>query len=252
MESKISPSSQTAVVTEPNQTGEVLVSFGNSQPELAAFIDYVTGLLHIGGPVVWILLGLSVFSLAVMLLKAWQYSRLRPESVQASKRALQFWQSGSHDLAVQQLGSKKPVEGVLYMAMHGLLEGRDRAVLEMDLQRRADDVLYQLRAYLKPLEVVASLAPLLGLMGTVLGMIVAFQQMEQAGSQVDPSVLSGGIWQALLTTAVGLAVAIPVAAVHSMLERKVERVAHFMEQGVATVFSQESNQLAAFDNAEIN
>ena len=53
-------------------------------------------------------------------------------------------------------------------------------------------------------------------------MIEAFQAMEAAGSQVNPALLSGGIWQALLTTAVGLAVAIPVSMLHSLLERRVE------------------------------
>ncbi|MGB1092793.1 MAG: MotA/TolQ/ExbB proton channel family protein, partial [Oceanobacter sp.] len=61
-----------------------------------------------------------------------------------------------------------------------------------------------------------------GLFGTVLGMIEAFKAMEAAGAQVDPSVLSGGIWQALLTTAYGLAVAIPVSLIHSLFERKTE------------------------------
>jgi biopolymer transport protein ExbB len=56
---------------------------------------------------------------------------------------------------------------------------------------------------------------LLGLFGTVLGMVEAFRQLELAGSQVDPAVLSGGIWQALLTTAVGLAVAIPAVLAHN-------------------------------------
>jgi biopolymer transport protein ExbB len=98
--------------------------------------------------------------------------------------------------------------------------------------------LHELRAFLRPLEVIATLSPLLGLLGTVLGMIVAFQQMEAAGRQVDPTVLSGGIWQALLTTAVGLAVAIPVVAVHSWLERKTDRVAHHMNDAVTRVFTQ--------------
>lgn len=70
-----------------------------------------------------------------------------------------------------------------------------------------------------------------------MGMIVAFQQMEAAGSQVDPTVLSGGIWQALLTTAVGMAVAIPVVAVHAWLERKTERVAALMSDSVTRVFT---------------
>ena len=68
-------------------------------------------------------------------------------------------------------------------------------------------------------------------------MIVAFQNMEAAGSRVDPSVLSGGIWQALLTTAVGLAVAIPVVAVHSWMERRVERIAASLNDAVTQVFT---------------
>jgi biopolymer transport protein ExbB len=75
---------------------------------------------------------------------------------------------------------------------------------------------------LRPLEVIATVAPLLGLFGTVLGMIEAFKAMEAAGAQVDPAVLSGGIWQALLTTAVGLGVAIPVSLIHSLFERQHE------------------------------
>lgn len=75
---------------------------------------------------------------------------------------------------------------------------------------------------LRPLEVIATVAPLLGLFGTVIGMIEAFKAMEAAGAQVDPAVLSGGIWQALLTTAVGLGVAIPVSLIHSLFERQHE------------------------------
>jgi hypothetical protein len=86
-----------------------------------------------------------------------------------------------------------------------------------------------LRSWFRPLEVIASLAPLLGLFGTVLGMIKAFQQLESAGSQVNPAILSGGIWEALLTTAVGLAVAIPVVALLNWLERRVDRLAIEME-----------------------
>ena len=58
------------------------------------------------------------------------------------------------------------------------------------------------------MEVVASISPLLGLFGTVLGMIKAFLNLEKAGSQIDPALLAGGIWEALLTTAFGLVVAV--------------------------------------------
>ena len=68
-------------------------------------------------------------------------------------------------------------------------------------------------------------------------MILAFQQLEAAGAQVDPSVLSSGIWRALLTTAMGLGIAIPVTAVHGWMERKVERVAAQMDDAVTQVFT---------------
>jgi biopolymer transport protein ExbB len=68
-------------------------------------------------------------------------------------------------------------------------------------------------------------------------MIQAFQRLEMAGSQVDPAILSGGIWQALLTTAAGLIVAIPVVLAHAWLERKVERCGHGMEDAVTQLFT---------------
>ena len=97
--------------------------------------------------------------------------------------------------------------------------------------------LERLRSHLRALEIIGTLSPLLGLLGTVLGMIEAFRQLEMAGSQVDPAILSGGIWQALLTTAVGLTVAIPVVLAHSWLERRVERCGHQMEDAVTRVFT---------------
>jgi len=85
-------------------------------------------------------------------------------------------------------------------------------------------------------------APLLGLFGTVLGMIEAFRKLAEAGNQVNPAILSGGIWEALLTTAVGLAVAIPVVVLCNWFERRVERVGHEMESLVTQVFTQDLSQ----------
>ncbi len=73
---------------------------------------------------------------------------------------------------------------------------------------------------------IAQLSPLIGLLGTVLGMILAFSQLETAGGRPDPAVLAGGIWQALLTTAMGLAVAIPSRAVVYALDAEANRLAH--------------------------
>lgn len=93
-------------------------------------------------------------------------------------------------------------------------EGRDDiavASASERLEAEAEIRFARLERGLRYLDNVAQLAPLLGLFGTVLGMIEAFQALQDAGSQVDPSVLAGGIWVALLTTAVGLVVAMPTS-----------------------------------------
>ncbi|MEP1599390.1 MAG: MotA/TolQ/ExbB proton channel family protein, partial [Hyphomonas sp.] len=73
--------------------------------------------------------------------------------------------------------------------------------------------------------------------GTVLGMIQAFRAMETAGRNVDPSILSGGIWAALLTTAAGLIVAIPVVAIASWFDRSILKIAHTTEDAVTRIFT---------------
>ena len=71
---------------------------------------------------------------------------------------------------------------------------------------------------------ISNIAPLLGLLGTVIGMITAFSKLEESGSRVDPAILAGGIWEALLTTAFGLIVAIPALAAFYWLDGRVDNV----------------------------
>ena len=95
---------------------------------------------------------------------------------------------------------------------------------------RAHKEIDGLNGGLRLMAAIAVLSPLLGLLGTVMGMINAFQQMEGAGSRIDPSVLSGGIWLALLTTAIGLVVAIPATAVHMWMQGIISRAAAITEE----------------------
>ncbi len=194
--------------------------------------------LQTGGPVVWILCLFSLFSLTLVFVKCWQFSFYQVESQKDLNLALSLWRQSCPEQAIKALQTKRPVSAVVAYAMTELSQGRHEGVLlREEIERIADEKIQALKAYLRPLEVIATLSPLLGLLGTVMGMIVAFQNMESAGSQVDPSVLSGGIWQALLTTAVGLIVAIPVVAVHATFERKVERIIHLMNDSVTQVFT---------------
>ncbi|MBK1872240.1 MULTISPECIES: MotA/TolQ/ExbB proton channel family protein [Marinobacter] len=201
------------------------------------FFAQLQGLLVTGGPVVWILAVFSVVAMTIILVKMWQFMLVRAESTADVDAALSLWKKGDRRKAMKALNVQRPISSVVAMAMQGQLNTTDDGILREEVERVATGYLNDLRSFFRPLEMIGSLSPLLGLLGTVMGMIVAFQQMEAAGNQVDPSVLSGGIWQALLTTAVGLSVAIPVVAVHSWLERKVERVSATMSDAVTRVFT---------------
>ncbi|MCO6441823.1 MAG: MotA/TolQ/ExbB proton channel family protein [Nitrococcus mobilis] len=202
----------------------------------------VRELIDVGGPVVVILGLMSIIALAILFLKLWQFRSLQLGDRRTAGEMLRLYRSGRGKEAMALARrSRNPVVQVLALAIGGRrrseLSEVSEAQVREEVVRVATDQLEALRSYFRPLEVIASLAPLLGLFGTVLGMITAFQQLQQAGNQVDPAILSGGIWEALLTTAVGLAVAIPVVVVVNWLERKVDRLAHEMQSTVTQVFT---------------
>lgn len=194
-----------------------------------------------GGPVLIVLALLSIAAMTIVLVKLWQFARLRIGAYQPVDRALALWYQHRPEEAIAELaGRPQPTARLVHRTMTGLQAAcTDVVLLREELTRFGLDLLEQLRGGLRALEVIATLSPLLGLLGTVLGMIEAFRELEQAGSQVDPSTLSGGIWQALLTTAAGLAVAIPVVMLHAWLERKVDAQGHRMDDAVTRVFTRD-------------
>ena len=201
--------------------------------------DAVMEIATAGGPVVAILAVLSLIATTIAILKLWQFISGGIYSDKLVVRSLRLYRGGKplEALACVQ-GARNPVAAAVSLAIRGNLSADlSQDQVREEVARFAAGRLEALRAYLRPLEVIGSLAPLLGLFGTVLGMIEAFRQMEAAGSQVNPAVLSGGIWEALLTTAVGLAVAIPAVALLNWFERTVEKVHHRMEDAVTTVFA---------------
>lgn len=204
-------------------------------------------LLVMGGPVVAILVGMSVVALTITVLKLWQFSAMRATRLSSVSRSVKLKRNGKslEALACVQ-GDKNPVAQTLAAALRGHIRGDlENTDIRAEAERVGTRWIETMRSYLRPLEVIASLAPLLGLFGTVLGMITAFQQMEAAGNQVNPSVLSGGIWEALLTTAVGLAVAIPTVAIFNWLERIVERTEIAMADAIQNVFTEDLSKLPA-------
>ena len=202
-------------------------------------MSQLSALLQDGGYVVWVLLVISVVALAIVIVKQWQFARVRPETNDGIEPALRLWRTGDRQGAIDALSDDEQFgSDIVLFAMRGRAEA-DWEVngLQDEIERQGSLKLRELRTYLSALEVIGMLSPLLGLLGTVLGMIDAFQAMELAGNEVDPATLSGGIWQALLTTAVGLVIAIPALAVYNWMDHKVQRVAANLDDAVTQVFT---------------
>lgn len=203
-------------------------------------MSVVLDLIHkIGGPVVAILVLFSLAATTLVLLKLFQAFQQRPSRNSAPEKLLQHLQNNEiKQLTLLAQGQRCPRSILIAKAVHLFQQGHlCISDTQAEVVRLANKVANEYRAHLRPLEVIATLAPLLGLFGTVLGMIEAFKAMEAAGSQVDPAILSGGIWQALLTTAVGLGVAIPVSLLHSAFERRAEQQTLALQDDLGQVFT---------------
>lgn len=211
-------------------------------------LDASADMLAAGGPIVLPLLAMSVFAASLVLAKLWQFARARAgrrsgvEALLAQARAGDW--SGALSRA-RRLGGvwREPMT----VAVEGRLDSQNEVRLRETAYLAALGGIEALRGWMRPLEVMATLSPLLGLFGTVLGMIEAFAALEAAGSNVDPAILSGGIWAALLTTAVGLAVAIPTVAAVNWFERRIERHEHAVEQALGRLFALAPPQTARKD-----
>jgi len=195
--------------------------------------------LLLGGPVLAILLLMSIIALAIILVKSYQFLALNVRDNSFVEHVLKYYRSGHYEEALRMLARRRsPVARAMDVAIVGhAREDLDEHLVREEVQRVATEHLEHMRSHLRGLEVIGTLSPLLGLLGTVLGMIEAFQELEQAGNRVNPAVLSGGIWEALLTTAAGLVVAIPALVMLNWFERIVQRTAHAIEDAVTQVFT---------------
>ncbi len=201
-------------------------------------LDQVLGWFEDGGPIVWLLAVASVYSLALIVMKLVDLAGVLGGARERAE-ALRLWGEGQRSEAVGRVGTRRPADRVLGHAMAGLVAETPEEPLERELERRGNEELERLRRHLRTLEVIAMVSPLLGLLGTVLGMIQSFQELELAGGSANAAVLAGGIWQALLTTAAGLIVAIPAAIAANLLGAKVDRVGHQIEDAVAALLAAE-------------
>jgi len=134
-------------------------------------------------------------------------------------------QTGDTTAAMTYCGQSKSAIANVFAAGIRKLDRRSTEVVEKAIQEAGEREVLKLRKYLRGLSVIASVTPLLGLLGTILGMIVAFQTVAISGEALGKTeLLAEGIYQAMITTAAGLSVAIPVLICYHWISGKIEKL----------------------------
>ncbi len=177
-----------------------------------------------GGIIVWILAGYSVLALTILIERMLRFMFMGSPARNTEQQLTRALREGQAEAIIQSI---RGPEGKL---LQGIYQAWQEGV--SDLNRVAVRIgsmeLNNMEKGFRTLGFLGNTAPLLGLLGTIIGMIKAFMVIEQAGGLVDAQALAGGIWEAMLTTGVGLAVAIPVLLLLHILESVTDKRAHSM------------------------
>ena len=182
-----------------------------------------------GGIIMVPILACSVIALAIIIERLIVMKNLKSDEVSASTLLRKLLEQGNIKKALEVCSQACGPVGQIFKT--GLLNRESpRWKLEEKLSLIGQEELRKLGKNIRGLEVIAAISPLMGLLGTVIGMVQAFNQVAEFKGQVNPSLLAGGIWEALLTTATGLAVAIPVLVMLHYFERKIENAGFMMEK----------------------
>jgi biopolymer transport protein ExbB len=188
----------------------------------------VLELIKAGGLLMWPILICSVISLSIIIERFWslQQKRIAPKHLVA-----QVWQWAKvghlDNKRIQTLRVSSPLGKILAAGL--VNRSHEREVMKESIEEIGRQVAHSLDRFLNTLGTIASISPLLGLLGTVIGMIKVFAVITTHGVG-DASILAGGISEALLTTAAGLSVAIPTLMFHRYFRGKVNDLVMTMEQ----------------------
>ncbi|MFA5345799.1 MAG: MotA/TolQ/ExbB proton channel family protein [Candidatus Omnitrophota bacterium] len=176
-----------------------------------------------GGPLMWPILACSIVSVAIIIERYYCFYQARTKFPNIVPRVKALLRDGKASEVLKLCErTPGPIAHILAVGIHV----RDRSPEEREklISRAGSKIIRQLEKYLRGLAVIVNASTLLGLLGTVTGMIKAFMKIQELGGRVDASVLAGGIWEALITTAAGLFVAIPTMIAYHYFEGKVDDI----------------------------
>jgi len=188
----------------------------------------VLELLTAGGWLMVLILICSVLEIAICIERLYT---LNPRKIAPPHLLATVWKqlkAGEMDAGrLKTLKQSSPLGRILAAGLGNAFHGRD--VMKESIQEAAGHVVHELERYLNTLGTIAAVAPLLGLLGTVVGMIKVFAEIMAQGTG-NASVLAGGISQALITTAAGLTVAIPALVMHRYFVGRIDGIVVELEQ----------------------
>lgn len=179
----------------------------------------------------WLMLPIIMCSIAAVAICIERYSALDSNAIAPPNLLAQVWgwiKNNQLDAAkIRQLKTASPLGHILAAGLSNSRHGRD--VMKESIQQAASHVVHDLERYLNTLGTIAAVSPLLGLLGTVIGMIKVFTEIMLQGTG-NAALLAGGISEALITTAAGLSVAIPALIMHRYYSGKIDSVIVTLEQ----------------------
>lgn len=201
-------------------------------------------IVRAGGPFMWPIILCSIIAAGITLERLWTLQRKRVLPQELIKRVTDLTDKNQvTPKVIEALEKNSPLGRVLAAALANRDRGRE--IMMERVEDTGRHVIYELERFLNSLGTIASISPLLGLLGTVTGIIRAFNAV-MLGGMGDPRMLAGGISEALITTAGGLAVAIPSFIMYRYLRRKIEGIVVDMEK-IAVKFA---DSLGATPQAE--
>jgi biopolymer transport protein ExbB len=179
----------------------------------------------------WLMLPIIACSIVTIAITIERFWALNPSKIAPPNLLGQVWnwiQTNQMDSEkLKELRRSSPLGRILAAGLSNSRHGRD--VMKDSIEETASQVIHEMERFLNALGTIASVSPLLGLLGTVFGMIEVFNQIVLQGSG-NPGALAGGISVALITTAAGLCVAIPAMLAHRFFLRRLDTLVVTMEQ----------------------
>ena len=186
-------------------------------------ITHLQDALSVGGPALWVIFGISIVLVTVGLWKFWHLIKLGAWNKKQADEILKLWlEKKIEPVNANRQNIRAKILGQTILAISD--KNYTKEMVREECVRLANNDLKEARRGLRVIDLIVTIAPLVGLLGTVLGMIEAFQALQDSGAQADPSALAGGIWEALLTTAAGMGIAIPASILLSWYDSVVENV----------------------------